>query len=576
MSIVQTTEELTPLLTAAADAGLSERPSAEQLLTAEVAALVGLNDLSFRLWRSSSLEDGLGETLVAVMELLSTDKGNIQLLDSESQTLRIVAHKGFQANFLDFFSAISAEDDTACRRALRQGQRVIIEDVELDQAYGNLRPAVRAAGYRAVVSTPLIGATGRRLGVVSTHFSRAVRPTDQELRHLDLYLRQVTAFIERCQMEKALLDANHRKDEFLALLAHELRNPLAPIRYALAGAKSAACTATQRAHAEDVIERQVANMSRLLDDLLDISRMSIGKLELRKQATELTAVLDAALEAAGPSLEAKGHTLAIDLPLQPVWLTADPMRLAQVFSNLLINAAKYTNSGGRIEIVATAESEDVTVRVRDNGIGIERETLPRLFAPFFQCDAVGARAEGGLGMGLALARGLVTLHGGSIAAFSEGTDRGSEFLVRLPSRLAQARPGSAAPVPRENSRARALRVLLADDNRDAADTCASLLELAGHEVRTAYSGRGALELAASFHPHVALLDIGLPDLDGYQLAQRFREAGWGKDAVLIAVTGWGREEDRKRAFAAGFDQHLVKPIAGEALQGLLRALPNGG
>ena len=246
-----------------------------------------------------------------------------------------------------------------------------------------------------------------------------------------------------------------------------------------------------------------------------------------------------------------------------------------LFSNLLINSAKYTNAGGRIEISARAEGENVKVRVRDNGIGIERETLPRLFAPFFQGDAGGARAEGGLGIGLSLARGLVTLHGGSIEVFSEGTNQGSEFLVRLPGRLSQAQRAISEPVTREHSRARVLRVLLVDDNSDTADTCAMLLELTGHEVRTAYSGRSALELAKSFHPQVVLLDIGLPDLDGYQVAQLLREAEYGKDAVLVAVTGWGREDDRKRACAAGFDQHLVKPITGEALQGLLRSLPNG-
>jgi PAS domain S-box-containing protein len=562
---------------------ISERRIAEKLLATEVDALAKLNDLSSRLWRSSALNEGLNEMLIAVMELLSADKGNIQLLNSERQILTIVTHNGFQRDFLDFFHQVSAHDDSACGRALRDGHRIIIEDVELDLECEKFRQIACAAGYRALVVTPLIGAGGTRLGVVSTYFSAVHRPTARELRRLDLYLRQASDFIQRCQMEdalrrtqEALLEADHRKDEFLALLAHELRNPLAPIRYALASAKSAARTPAQRAHAEEVIDRQIANMSRLLDDLLDVSRMSMGKLELKRQPTELTAVLDAAVEAARPILETKGHTLAIDLPMEPVWLMADPMRLAQVFSNLVINSAKYTDAGGRIEIGASVAGEKVTVRIRDNGIGIAREILPRLFAPFFQGDGISARAEGGLGIGLSLARGLVTLHGGSIEAFSEGMNQGSEFLVQLPGGLAESiQPMSAEPGVHEPRPARALRVLLVDDNRDAADTFAILLELEGHQVRTAYSGRIALELAENFRPHVAVLDISLPDLDGYQVAQLIRGTGWGKDAMLVAVTGWGRDDDRRRAFAAGFDRHLTKPISGEALRCLLQSLPDG-
>ncbi|HKD53112.1 MAG TPA: PAS domain S-box protein [Steroidobacteraceae bacterium] len=556
---------------------ISERRLAEKLVAAEVEALGRLSDLSSSLWRSRGLEQGLNEILVAVIELLNADKGNVQLLESES--LRIVVHRGFQAEFLDFFHEVDAGHNCACGRALCLGERIIIEDVELDRDYEAFRPLARAAGYRAVVSTPLIGANGARLGVVSTHFSAVHRPTDQELRRLDLYLRQASDFIQRCQMEEdlrysreALLEADHRKDEFLALLAHELRNPLAPIRYALASVKNAALTPAQRTHAEQVIERQVANMSRLLDDLLNVSRVSMGKLALKRQHTELKAVLDAAVEAAHPSLEAKGHSLSIKLPPQPVWLVADPMRLAQVFSNLLINAAKYTDAGGRIAISADLDGETVSVSVRDNGIGIAHEMLPHLFAPFFQGDAVPGRAEGGLGIGLSLARGLVRLHGGNIEAFSAGANQGSEFVVQLPIERPRSPQAASEPLVHETPLASARRVLLVDDNRDSADTCGLLLELAGHEVRMAYSGRSALEVAEGFRPHVAVLDIGMPDLDGYELARLIRQSGWGKATVLVAVTGWGRDDDRKRAIAAGFDLHLTKPVTGETLQFLIRSL----
>jgi PAS domain S-box-containing protein len=561
---------------------ISDRRLAEKLVAAEVEALAKLSDLSSRLWRSRALSEGLNEILVAVIELVSADKGNIQLLNGDRHTLTIVAHKGFERDFLETFHEVSASHNSACGKALRHSERIIITDTELDPDYERYRPAARAAGYRAVVATPLLGANGAQLGVVSTHFGAIHRPTEQELRRLDLYLRQASDFIQRCQMEEALrrsqealLEADHRKDEFLALLAHELRNPLAPIRYALAGSKSATQTPAQRAHADEVIERQVANMSRLLDDLLDVSRMTIGKLELKRQPTELNTVLEAAIEAARPSLVARGHTLSVDPPTQPVWLMADPMRLAQVFSNLLINSAKYTNVGGRIRIRTSLEDQKVTVRVRDNGIGIAREMLPRLFTPFFQGEAINWRAEGGLGIGLSLARGLVTLHGGSIEAFSEGKNQGSEFVVRLPAGLTSpTEPSSTEPAAHETPRRRDRRVLVVDDNRDSADMCATLLELSGHELRTAYSGRSALEVADGFRPHVAVLDIGLPDLDGYQLARLMRGTEWGKDAVLVAVTGWGRDDDRKRAFAAGFDHHLTKPLTGEALQSLLGSLPN--
>ena len=243
------------------------------------------------------------------------------------------------------------------------------------------------------------------------------------------------------------------------------------------------------------------------------------------------------------------------------------------FSNLLVNAAKYTDAGGRIYLGASVDGGKVTVRIRDNGVGIAREMLPRLFVPFFQGDALTWRAEGGLGVGLSLVRGLVTLHGGTIEAFSEGANKGSEFVVQLPAGgTPPAQPVRIKRDAQELPPARALRVLLVDDNRDAADTCATLLELAGQEVRVAHSGRGALEIAETFDPQVVVLDIGLPDVDGYEVARLLRGAEWGKNTVLVAATGWGREDDKQRAFAAGFNHHLTKPIAGDELLALLRSL----
>jgi PAS domain S-box-containing protein len=391
-----------------------------------------------------------------------------------------------------------------------------------------------------------------------------------ELEALNRHLRQEIAHRER--VEAALRDADRRKDEFLALLAHELRNPLAPIRYALATNRKTERTPEQRRRAEEIIERQVTHMSRLLDDLLDVSRITRGTLELKKSTTELTLVLGSAIETARPLLDAKHHTLSLDLPADAVRLQADPVRLEQVFSNLLINAAKYTDPEGQIQLRATHERRQVVVSVRDNGIGIAPEMMPRLFTIFAQANSALERAEGGLGVGLSLVRGLVSLHGGTVEARSDGPGRGSEFIVRLPLGPKAEEPPELDEDGAAAAAGRSLRVLIAEDNRDAADTCATLLEVLGHRVETAYCAQRALEIAERFHPHVLLLDIGLPDLNGYELARKVRAASWAKRAVLIAVTGWGQEEDQRRALEAGFDHHLTKPLAPEALESLLQAV----
>ena len=374
------------------------------------------------------------------------------------------------------------------------------------------------------------------------------------------------------QSEEALRLADRRKDEFLALLAHELRNPLAPIRYALAANKKPGRTPEQTRQAEEIIERQVTHMSRLLDDLLEVSRITRGRLELKKTRAELTSVIGAAIETARPMLDEKQHTLALDLPTRAVQLEADVVRLAQVFSNLLINAAKYTDPGGHIQLRAAQEGASVVVSVSDNGIGIPQDLLPRVFNMFFQSRAALGRAEGGLGVGLSLVRGLVALHGGRVEAHSAGAGRGSEFIVRLPLGAVVPDTVDAGVEAEQISADTGLKILVVDDNRDAADTCAMLLEASGHHVQTAYTARQALELARAFRPHALLLDIGLPDVDGYMLAEHVRAAPWGRNAVLVAVTGWGQEQDRQRAVAAGFDRHLVKPISAETVENLLQTL----
>jgi len=565
---------------------VSERKRAEQALleserrlATEADALAKLNELSTRLWRFSSLNEGLDEILAAVMDLLGADKGNIQLVDAEGSKLSIVAQRGFEPDFLEFFGEVSATDDFPCSRALRSGQRVLIENVETDGPDAPFRAVARAAGYRSMISTPLMSADGAPLGMVSSHFRLIHRPSEQELRRLDLYLRQASDFIHRCRLEQelqqgeeALRDADRRKDEFLALLAHELRNPLAPIRYTLAANRKSGRTPEQRKRAEEIIERQVTHMSRLLDDLLDVSRVTRSTLELKMNPTELTLVVGSAIETARPILDTKHHSLSVELPKQAVRLEADAVRLAQVFSNLLINAAKYTDPGGHIQLRAAREGDEIVVAVRDDGIGISADMMPRLFEMFSQAQAALGRAEGGLGIGLSLVRGLVTLHGGSVEAQSDGPGCGSEFIVRLPARTPPEEPADIEVEADAPVAGAGMKILVVDDNRDAADACAALLELSGHHVQTAYTGRRALELAEAFRPHVLLLDIGLPDLDGYQLAAKVRATPWGRGIILIAATGWGQEEDRRRAFDAGFDHHLTKPIAAETVESLLQSL----
>jgi signal transduction histidine kinase/CheY-like chemotaxis protein len=397
----------------------------------------------------------------------------------------------------------------------------------------------------------------------------ALAAREQELRDETNALQVEIA--ERKRVEHALRESDRRKDEFLAILAHELRNPLAPIRYAIAIAGQQHRTPEQRRWADELVERQVGHMARLLDDLLDVSRITRGKLELRKARVDLTSPIATAIETARPLIEGKKHVLAIDLPKAAVRLDADPVRLAQVFSNLLTNAAKYTDTGGRIEVRAWAEGAHAVVAVRDSGIGIAPEMLPRLFTLFAQAKSALDRSEGGLGIGLALVRGIVSLHGGTIEARSDGVGHGSEFLVRVP--LGTGAPADLpflASAEATGGTVERLRVVVADDNRDSAESCAAYLQICGHEVHIACTGREALRLIERLRPQVAVLDIGLPDFNGYTLAERIRAEPWGRDPVLIAVTGWGQHEDRQRAFAAGFDHHLTKPVSPGSLERLLR------
>jgi PAS domain S-box-containing protein len=376
-------------------------------------------------------------------------------------------------------------------------------------------------------------------------------------------LRDMT---DRKRAEEALRQADKRKDEFLATLAHELRNPLAPIRNGLQLLKLTTDPPTWH-QAREMMERQLAQMVRIVDDLLDISRITRNKLELRKAPVELWAVVQSAVETARPQIEANGHTLTVTLPPQPIHLDADLTRLAQVFWNLLNNSAKYTEPGGRIALTAEFKGGEAIVTVRDNGIGVPAESLPNLFEIFSQVDRSLERAQGGLGIGLALVKGLTEAHGGTVEARSGGVGQGCTFIVRLPaterrSPAIRSQEDATQPAPRG-------RILIVDDNRDGAASLAMLLTVMGNDTRTAHDGLEGVELAEAFRPDLIVLDIGLPKLNGYDACRRIREKVWAKDTLIVAATGWGQEEDRRRSKEAGFDRHLVKPVDAAELNRLL-------
>jgi two-component system, chemotaxis family, CheB/CheR fusion protein len=414
----------------------------------------------------------------------------------------------------------------------------------------------------------------RRKDATLVNVSLSVSALKDELGHVtgaSMIARDITqqklAQLEIKAQAEALREMDRRKDEFLAILSHELRNPLAPIRQAAAISATSKASDDQRRWATEVIRRQVQTMSLLLDDLLDVSRITRGTLQLRATETNLLEVIKAAIETARPLIDTRGHRFEVQSPRDAVLFQADPLRLAQVLSNLLTNAAKYTHSGGSIRLVAEANPRSIVMRVEDNGIGIDPAVLPHIFTMFSQGPDVQEHAEGGLGIGLALAKGLVELHGGSIDARSAGLGCGSTFTVTLPNRPVGATVALAETSSTSAPQKR--RVLVADDNRDAADSLAMLLRMEGHDVRVVYDGVKAIEAIRENPPEIALLDIGMPEMNGYDVARTVRKLFPKGRLRLIAVTGWGQKHDVTRAMDAGFDSHFTKPIDPLSLAALL-------
>lgn len=399
--------------------------------------------------------------------------------------------------------------------------------------------------------------------------NRTLQRANQELETANSSLQ--TEVAERLRAEGALKAADRHKDEFIAILAHELRNPLAPIRSALEIMSLVEVENEKLRWSRDVIERQVVHLTRLVDDLLDISRITQGTINLSKTHVSVGTVIARAIEAVNPVISERQHKLNVDCKDESLIIEGDATRLVQIMSNLLSNAAKYTNDGGAIELSAQKSGQHVEFRVRDNGVGIAAESLSKLFNLFSRLPESAEKQHDGLGIGLALVRKLVQLHGGDVTALSEGADRGSEFVVRLPivstSAIPLRAPTQVLDMPEDQTAPSAhFRVLVADDNSDALETLAMLLEMAGHDVVKATNGKEAIEAAMQHQPDIALLDIGMPIFNGYDIAKRIRSTPWGAHTTLVAVSGWGQHDDKRRSSNAGFDLHLVKPVDFDAVE----------
>jgi signal transduction histidine kinase/CheY-like chemotaxis protein len=414
---------------------------------------------------------------------------------------------------------------------------------------------------------------GRLLGTLSF----ASRTRDEfdadELEFLRTICHYVTVAYERLRLVQQLTDQDQRKDEFLATLAHELRNPLAPIRNSLQILKVPQLNPAILEQAREMMERQVKHLVRLVDDLLDVSRVLRGKIVLRKERLELASILARFVEPAQPLIEAQGHQLTIEIAPEPLTIDADPVRLAQVVGNLLTNSAKYTEAKGHIWLTTRRVGEHAVLTVRDTGIGIAPHMLRHVFGLFVQVDHASTKAQGGLGVGLTLVKNLVEMHGGTVEAHSEGLNKGAEFVIRLPLAASESHPADVGNRSGEHRlRPCRHRLLVVDDNQDAALSFALLLRLQGHEVEVAHDGPSALELAKTHRPALVFLDIGMPGMDGCEVARRMRRMPELDQTVLAALTGWGQQEDRRRTAEAGFDHHLVKPPEPKAVENLLFAL----
>ena len=517
-----------------------------------------LADASLTIHAAGSLTDALRVIAEEARRILGAERAVSSLTtgDDGAQTVAAVVEAPGRALAVD-----EAREQAALAREVARSNR------PLRRTGGQMGADPSSGGWLAA---PFIAHDGRNLGLIQVagggggDFSEIDESVLVQLAHI------ASVAIENTRLYAQLREQDRRKDEFLALLAHELRNPLAPIRNGLQLLRLTADPAV-RQRSQEMMDRQLGHMVRLIDDLLDIARIGQNKMELRRAPVPLAEAVSSAVEAARPAIDAAGHVLEIVLPREPIVLEADLTRLAQVFSNLLTNSAKYTEPGGRIRLEAQRHAGGVAVTVTDNGIGIPAAALPTIFDMFSQVDRTIERSRGGLGIGLALVKRLVELHGGTVTAASAGRDQGSRFTVQLPAEISVG-VGPGAPQVAEAPASPRRRILVVDDNHDAASTMAEMLELLGNEVRTAGDGFEAITVAEAFRPQVILMDTGMPRLNGHDATRRIRQQSWGEAMTILALTGWGQDADRARSKEAGCDGHLVKPVDLLELEKLLAGL----
>jgi signal transduction histidine kinase/ActR/RegA family two-component response regulator len=529
--------------------------------------------------------------LQAMVRTTRVSGGGVELIQPVSQdgqrlgTILLRAHHDFGARalaYLGIFSLVTLMSMLVALLLSTALQKVITEPL------ASMADVARQVTTKRDYSLRARSTTDDEIGIVVEAFNSMLDEVQARARALEqsnaaltneVRIRQtaeVALARANSRLEStmaALREADRKKDEFLATLAHELRNPLAPVMHAVKLMDSAAASDSQRQWGREVIARQVQRMALLLDDLLDVSRITRGRLELRKEYVDLQSLVNSAVETARPLIDAKNHALTVNLPADPIELEVDPLRLSQALSNLLTNAAKYTDAQGQIALSACQDSGGLVIRVTDNGIGIEPNVIKGLFEMFSQIDSAIDRAEGGLGIGLALVKGLTSLHGGSVQATSAGLGQGSEFTIRLPRSVVVERRtvGSGAPDATSVPSGPRCKVVIADDNRDAADSLKLLLELSGHDTFVAYNGQQALDVGSRERPLAFVLDVGMPDMTGYEVARRIRQQAWGRAALLLAVTGWGQDDDKEKAKAAGFDRHFTKPVNPQQVEEVLAA-----
>jgi PAS domain S-box-containing protein len=557
---------------------------------ADLKAMRRLNEVGTRCAKDRNDVAGcLDEILNVAIEITDADKGNIQLLDSNSGMLSLVAQSGFEEPFLEFFASVASGSST-CGVVMKSYQRVIVEDITDCEIYDG-KPSLEMmidAGVRAVQSVPLISSSGSLLGVISTHFASPHRPSEQELRLMDLLARQTADYLERIRVEEEreqLLsrehglretaeEANRLKDEFLAIMSHELRNPLNVILgYAELLLRMDEIKKSPNLHRmTDAVKRNAVAQSKLIRDLLDLSRLRSGKLELNRETVSPLASIENAIETVRIDAETKGITIDVIAPDDVMFVRADPVRLEQIIWNLLNNSVKFTACGGRIVVRLDEDADEIVFIVSDNGQGIDSAFLPHIFEIFRQADSGTSRSQSGMGIGLAVVQQLVELHGGSVSAHSDGAGKGATFTIRLPRNVDTRRP-LAPVIDLGIGTLHGMTVLVVDDSEDTTEMVQHLLEIGGASVCAATSGFEALKLAGEKQFDVVLSDISMPGMDGFEFLSKLRKLPGKQDVPAVALTGFGRPEDVQRASKEGFYAHLTKPFDLHTLAMLLQKLP---